>query len=184
MKIENYVLGFYWNQYGVMLIHKSEGRFNGLCNGIGGKIEEGEEPVEAMVREFYEETGILTNPNEWQYNAFLSGNRFTMQVYSIRGGLTYHKHTTKEGRVQFYNELPPNIQSTARWLFHMICDFSNTGTSFSGTIPPMASADLYPIPQDNQNRKIVNFGSTMIDIERLKDHVLGTEPPLMDSFRD
>jgi 8-oxo-dGTP pyrophosphatase MutT (NUDIX family) len=31
----------------------------GLYNGIGGKVEDCEEPIEAMVREFREETGAL-----------------------------------------------------------------------------------------------------------------------------
>ncbi len=34
-------------------------------NGIGGKIESGETPSEAMAREFEEETGVITSPNEW-----------------------------------------------------------------------------------------------------------------------
>ena len=37
----------------------------GLLNGIGGKIEDGEAPIEALVREFAEETGVQTSAEEW-----------------------------------------------------------------------------------------------------------------------
>jgi 8-oxo-dGTP pyrophosphatase MutT (NUDIX family) len=39
-------------------------RFN-QWNGVGGRIEENETPVVAMVREFSEETGIRTAPLDW-----------------------------------------------------------------------------------------------------------------------
>lgn len=37
----------------------------GWFNGIGGRIEEDERPVQAMVREFREETGIETIESDW-----------------------------------------------------------------------------------------------------------------------
>lgn len=43
----------------------------GKWNGVGGKVEPGEAPIEAMVREFEEETGLLTSPVEWQRFATL-----------------------------------------------------------------------------------------------------------------
>ena len=45
----------------VALVHKNRGPSGvvGKWTGIGGKIEEGETPSEAMVREFAEETGIV-----------------------------------------------------------------------------------------------------------------------------
>lgn len=57
----NYVLGFMfdWNAEHVVLIQKTKPKWQeGLLNGVGGKIEEGETPYEAMVREFEEETGV------------------------------------------------------------------------------------------------------------------------------
>lgn len=55
------------NGYSVLLIQKNRGpSFNvGKWNGIGGKIEVGETPRGCMAREFKEECGIETLPEQW-----------------------------------------------------------------------------------------------------------------------
>lgn len=61
MNWKSYTVGFLINQTGskVMLIKKAKPEWQrGLFNGIGGFIEQGETPHEAMIREFLEETGI------------------------------------------------------------------------------------------------------------------------------
>lgn len=45
----------------------------GLLNGIGGHIEEGEEPIAAMTREFREEAGLATHTMDWSEFLCLSG---------------------------------------------------------------------------------------------------------------
>lgn len=49
-----------------LLIKKAEGKlFAGMYNGLGGKLEPGETPKEACIREIFEESGEkikLTNP--------------------------------------------------------------------------------------------------------------------------
>lgn len=63
------VCGFAFSadRHQVALVRKLRPAFQaGLLNGIGGKIEPGERPVSAMVREFREETGYLTKPRDWQ----------------------------------------------------------------------------------------------------------------------
>ena len=55
----NYVLGFLFNKdlSQVALIRKTKPEWQkGQLNGIGGKIEPGEDPLGAMIREFREET--------------------------------------------------------------------------------------------------------------------------------
>lgn len=57
-----YVLGFMFNEAEskVILIFKNRPAWQaGKLNGIGGKIEEGETPIQAMNREFAEETGFI-----------------------------------------------------------------------------------------------------------------------------
>jgi 8-oxo-dGTP diphosphatase len=53
----------------VALIEKSENckivQLRGKLNGIGGKIEPGETELEAMIREFWEETGV--EHHEWEH---------------------------------------------------------------------------------------------------------------------
>lgn len=59
--MKKYVCGFYFNRQKthVVLIWKEKPAWQkGKLNGIGGKIEEGETPADAMAREFEEETGL------------------------------------------------------------------------------------------------------------------------------
>lgn len=42
----------------VLLQRKKRTRFAGMLNGVGGKLEEGEAPMECAIREIREETGI------------------------------------------------------------------------------------------------------------------------------
>lgn len=68
----NAVVGFLFDdrrQQVVLLIRNSPAWQKGKFNGVGGKIEQGEKPVEAMVREFEEEAGVATDQNYWQHFA-------------------------------------------------------------------------------------------------------------------
>ncbi len=49
----------------VLLIRKKRGLGAGYYNGIGGKVEEGEDVVSAAVRECREEVGIMPKNLEW-----------------------------------------------------------------------------------------------------------------------
>jgi 8-oxo-dGTP diphosphatase len=72
-----YVVGFLYNpkRGTVALIEKQKPEWQkGFLNGVGGKIEEGETPAEAMKREFLEETGGQVD--SWREFAYMnhSGN--------------------------------------------------------------------------------------------------------------
>lgn len=76
---KRYVVGFlFWGgdqMFGdqVALIRKNRPEWQaGKLNGIGGKIEPGEKPLEAMVREFREETGEIVT--DWRHFATMEGN--------------------------------------------------------------------------------------------------------------
>lgn len=74
MKKSHMVVGFLFNRAknGVILIQKKKPKWMaGKFNGVGGKIEADEEPVEAMRREFKEETGVSVK--NWDCVAILRG---------------------------------------------------------------------------------------------------------------
>ena len=79
----HYVVGFAFGHGGnVALIVKNRPEWQrGRMNGIGGKIEPGEMSDDAMVREFYEETGRLTRKEVWEFFATLSGAEFSVAFF-------------------------------------------------------------------------------------------------------
>ena len=65
-----YVLGFAFNETKekVALIKKLKPDWQkGKFNGVGGKLEPEELPMEAMVREFKEETGYSSTEGDWNF---------------------------------------------------------------------------------------------------------------------
>lgn len=72
MKPAQYVNGFLFDptlRHVVLMRKNKPVQQEGLLNGIGGKIEKGETPLEAMIREFKEETGMSVK--NWQHFATL-----------------------------------------------------------------------------------------------------------------
>jgi 8-oxo-dGTP diphosphatase len=55
------------NSTRVILIEKNRPDWQkGKLNAVGGRLDEGETPAQAMVREFNEETGIVTVESHWR----------------------------------------------------------------------------------------------------------------------
>jgi 8-oxo-dGTP diphosphatase len=80
----DYVLGFAFNKdmTHVALIKKTKPAWQaGLLNGIGGKIEEGEEIADALVREFQEECGIVSKTYQWREVLTMGSENWTVYVY-------------------------------------------------------------------------------------------------------
>lgn len=86
----NYVVGFMFSEdmRMVALIRKSKPAWQrGLLNGIGGKIEEGETPEFAMMREFCEETGATTHPGDWRHYCRMKGPDWCVEFFCSKGPL-------------------------------------------------------------------------------------------------
>ncbi len=82
-----YVAGFAFDESGdrVALIRKQRPEWQrGKLNGVGGHIEEGETAVKAMVREFWEETGVSTNEGHWTQFCVLSGDDWCVYFFTYR----------------------------------------------------------------------------------------------------
>ena len=79
----DYVAGFLFSpgRDRVLLLEKRRPAWQaGRLNGVGGKVEPGEEPLAAMNREFSEEAGL--SGLDWREDAVLRGQGFTVRFYS------------------------------------------------------------------------------------------------------
>jgi 8-oxo-dGTP diphosphatase len=82
--IQQYVVGFVFSpdHTKVLLIQKNRPAWQrNHYNGIGGKIEEGEEPIEAMVRECNEESGLYIQPMNWKHFAVIVSEERMYRVH-------------------------------------------------------------------------------------------------------
>lgn len=85
--MQDYSVGFLHNDYDVALIRKDRPAWQaGFLNGIGGKIEPGESPHDAMIRECHEEAGRFVGP--WDHFLTLEGT--TARVYCFA---VYDEHS-------------------------------------------------------------------------------------------
>lgn len=129
--MRQYVLGFAFDPpyKNVVLIRKNRPAFQaGKLNGVGGKLEVDEAPVDAMVREFYEETGLRTKQSSWHMFAkFWSDQErgfedptFEVRCFYRRGSVLKVVSTTDE-RVGIYDvdALEPPVMANLRWLIPM-----------------------------------------------------------------
>ena len=121
-----YVVGFMFDpkKYGVLLIQKQKPDWQrGKLNGIGGKIEPGEKPLDAMAREFKEEVGI--EHSDWKYVITMSGDGWSVDVFSAISN-DVHNFKQKEKEVPLYigiHELDDfNLISNLYWLIPMCLD--------------------------------------------------------------
>ena len=95
---EKAVLCFIREEDRILLIHKKTGLGAGLINGPGGRIDPGETPAEAAVRETEEETGLLPHSIEQAGElAFVFTNGYTLYGFVfIAAGYTGTMRETEE----------------------------------------------------------------------------------------
>lgn len=79
----SYVAGLLFSEHAttVVLVRKNRPAWQaGKLNAVGGKIEPGETPLEAMRREFREEAGL--DIADWTPTAILSGDNFEVHFFA------------------------------------------------------------------------------------------------------
>jgi len=104
-----YVVGFSFNEdmSRVLLMLKNRPEWQeGKYNGVGGKIDGDETPIEAMVREFREETGVATLPEDWYELALLhgtdhAGDKFEVHCFSTEKILAFYNATSMTDELLF-----------------------------------------------------------------------------------
>lgn len=78
-----FVVGFAFHANQVLLMEKKRPSWQaGRLNGVGGHIENGESILDAMVREFKEETGVNIGHNRWTHFSDLCGEGFVVYFLS------------------------------------------------------------------------------------------------------
>lgn len=114
-----YVVGFLINDGMVALIHKNRPAWQqGLLNGIGGHIEPGETPLEAMRREFQEEAGA--DVTYWRQFVLIKGSSYELYCFTSREP---HNIETKTDEVVewfwLFNLTEKPIIENLKWLVPM-----------------------------------------------------------------
>lgn len=122
-----YVCGFLFNSLGfVALIHKLRGpkEVVGKLNGVGGKVEADETPLEAMRREFKEEAGL--DIRSWFEFCVLDGPGWRVHFFYdkvLDGGYDLRSMTDEPVHwhpIENINLLP--VVNNLKWLIPMALD--------------------------------------------------------------
>ena len=126
--MRKYVLGFIFNEdlSKVLLINKLRPEWQaGKNNGIGGKIEDGETPYEAMIRETKEESNIDTEYWGWLHVGNMSGIDWEVIIYTTKyDGDEYDAKTLTDEQIEWFdvNDLPSEALYNLGWLVPLSLD--------------------------------------------------------------
>ena len=98
----------------------------GKINGIGGRIELEETPIEAMVREFDEEAGLTIN--DWRHFLTLEGDTWIVYMFTATSkdyNLAFSK-TDEMVEIHYVFDVPSlDVISNLKWLIPMATDIDN-----------------------------------------------------------
>ena len=126
--MKKYTLGFIFTPAldHVLLVHKISPEWQaGKINGVGGKIEEGEDPLACIVREVREEAGLEMRADQWTYTGEMGSDTWRVSVFALvyRGNTSDAKSADKE-KVEWFDPsvLPANIISNLGWLVPLALD--------------------------------------------------------------
>jgi 8-oxo-dGTP diphosphatase len=117
--MKHYVLGFVFDgQQNVILIQKDKPEWMaGRWNGIGGKIEPGESPEEAIDREAHEEIG--RSDLEWYHQITYvspSGTMFVFAAFTPELYLQQPPDETEQAAVFCRKNLPTPLMENLEWM--------------------------------------------------------------------
>ena len=124
--MKEYVAGFLFDttRERVVLIEKKKPPWQaGLHNAVGGKIKTGEQPRDAMVREFREETGLSVY--DWSEFCFLHHTKDEWGVRFFMGiGAVNEIKQMEDEKPDVFNihSLPPTVISHLHWLIPLALD--------------------------------------------------------------
>ena len=102
MSQTHYAKGFFFDESAeyVALIHKNRpAAIAGKLTGLGGHQEEGEDYAQCVAREFCEEAGVATRPEDWTHFATVSTESMYMPCYFIRSNDVRNVQTQEDEHV-------------------------------------------------------------------------------------
>lgn len=128
--MQEYVAGLLFTESRgmVALVRKNRPDWQkGKLNAIGGKIEPGEGPVAAQVREFEEETGVHIPAERWDLKVVLEqGDEWRVYFFCAFGDEVHNCRTVEDERIEIHGvedimgmeTLIPNV----KWIIGMCLD--------------------------------------------------------------
>ncbi len=126
--MKRYVNGFMYSndKKRVVLIRKNQPQWQkGYLNGVGGKIELNETPQQAIVREFEEETGVVTDELEWTLFSIIRRDlEYEVYFFFCVSDKVYDAKTTEAEEIGLYevSRLPNNVIANLKWLIPISLD--------------------------------------------------------------
>jgi 8-oxo-dGTP diphosphatase len=130
-KMKEYTVGFLFNKQGnkVALVKKNRPEWQrGRWNGIGGKFELGETPMDCMVREFREETGVEIK--NWKKFAEISGIENKVPEFNEVGFRVHFFYAYKDDETE---ALRSNTDEEIAWWY--TCSMPHTLPNLDWLIP-------------------------------------------------
>ena len=124
--MKSYVVGFMFDssKQKVVLIRKNKPEWQkGKLNGVGGKIEVDETPIDAMIREYKEETGVIRNG----WDNFLIAAYDDCIVYFFKAFDSWcyeHSDTTEEEQIEKVSaiNIPDDVIDNLQWIIRLALD--------------------------------------------------------------
>jgi len=122
--MQGYACGFLFSpdRSRVVLIRKNRPAWQvGKLNGVGGKIEPGENPLDAMRREFREEAGV--DVPDWEQVLTLTGADWQGHFFRSFGALEGVRSITDEQlEIHGIDALPANVIPNLKWMIPLMLD--------------------------------------------------------------
>lgn len=136
--MQEYVCGFLFSpdRARVLLIRKRRPAWQaGKLNGIGGKVEPGETPIDAMRREFWEEAGI--HHAEWEPVLTLAGPDWHATFYRAFGDVDAAQAMTDEAlEIHPVRLLQADIIPNLAWIVPLSLDEDVVGKAYAVDVRP------------------------------------------------